>query len=208
MILVNLLPHREEARKRRKQAFNAMLGMAAALGLVLGGLVWFYYDRLISNQEEVNTFIKAENAKLDIKIKDVEGVEAEIAALRDRQQAVESLQQERNDPVKLFNEVSSKMPDGLYLSNIKKVNEIVSLEGVAQSNERVSEFLRNLRDSPLLAKPPQLEETKVQDITLSNKNKGKAYGFKITLTLKKLEKTDPKKVPAAKAPASGASASK
>ncbi len=208
MILVNLLPHREEARKRRKQAFNAMLGMAAALGLALGGLVWFYYDRLISNQEEVNTFIKAENAKLDIKIKDVEGVEAEIAALRDRQQAVESLQQERNDPVKLFNEVSSKMPDGLYLSTIKQVNEIVSLEGVAQSNERVSEFLRNLRDSPLLAKPPQLEETKAQDITLSNKNKGKAYGFKITLTLKKLEKADPKKVPAGKAPAPGASASK
>ena len=197
MILVNLLPHREEARLRRKQAFNALIGMAAVAGLVLGGLCWVYNSMRISDQEEVNAFIVAENARLAIKIKDVEGVEAEIAALRERQKAVESLQQERNDPVKLFNELSAKMPDGLYLNNISQNNEFVEVHGIAQSNERVSEFLRNLRDSELLAKSPQLDETIVQDITLLSKNsKSRAYSFKMVLTLKKPEKPEFKKAQA------------
>ena len=126
MILVNLLPHREEARKRRKQTFNAMLGLAAVAGLVMGGLVWKYYDYQINTQEDVNQFIKAENAKLDEKIKEVKDVEAEIAALRERQQAVESLQQERNDPVLLFNELTSKMPDGMYFTSLKQTDGLVS----------------------------------------------------------------------------------
>ncbi|MBP6967097.1 MAG: PilN domain-containing protein [Brachymonas sp.] len=195
MILVNLLPHREESRKRRKQAFNALLVMSAIAGVALGGLGWFYYNLRIGVQEDVNSFIAAENAQLAIKIKDVEGVEAEIAALRERQKAVESLQQERNDPVKLFNELSAKMPDGLFLTSIKQTDEQVVVQGIAQTNERVSEFLRNLRDSEILAKSPQLDETIVQDVTLSNKNnKSRAYSFKMVLTLKKPEKTEPKKV--------------
>ena len=190
MILVNLLPHREEMRKRRKQAFLILLGLAAGTGLILGGLVWKYYDLRIDTQEKVNKYIQAENTKLDSKIKEVQGVEAEIAALRDRQQAVESLQQERNDPVKLFNELAAKMPDGMYFTSLKQSDATVNLEGVAQSNERVSEFLRNLRDSPLFAKPPQLEQTLVQEISLSNKSKSRAYGFKMVLTLKKPEKSE------------------
>ena len=208
MILVNLLPHREEMRKRRKQALQILLGLAAVAGLVLGGLVWKYYDYRINAQESVNNYIKAENTKLDAKIKEVEGVEAEIAALRDRQQAVESLQQERNDPVMLFNELTGKMPDGMYFTSLKQADAVVRLEGVAQSNERVSEFLRNLRDSPLFAKPPQLEQTLVQEITLSNKNKSRAYAFKMVLTMKKPEKLEPKKAPAGKPAKSPASANK
>ena len=197
MILVNLLPHREEARKRRKQAFNTVMGMAAAAGLALGGMGWLYNNMRISNQEGVNAFIKSENERLAIKIKDVEGVEAEIAALRERQKAVESLQQERNDPVKLFNELSAKMPDGLFLVSIRQTNDQVEVQGIAQSNERVSEFLRNLRDSEMLAKSPQLDETVVQDIALSNKGgKSRVYSFKMVLTLKKPEKPGEKKVSA------------
>lgn len=199
MILVNLLPHREEMRKRRKQAFQVLMGLAALAGLAIGGLGWTYYNSQISTQVDVNDYIKSENNKLDAKIKEVQNVEAEIAALRDRQSAVESLQQERNDLVKLFNEVAAKMPDGMYLSTIKQTNEAITLTGVAQSNERVSEFLRNLRDSPLLARNPQLGETKVQEIALSNKAKSTAYAFTMVLTMKKPEKPDPKKVAAGKA---------
>ena len=199
MILVNLLPHREETRKRRKQTFNATLGLAAIAGLLIGGLVWKYYDYQINTQDEVNLFIQNENKKLDEKIKEVKDVEAEIAALRDRQKAVESLQQERNDPVMLFNELTSKMPDGMYLTSLKQTDAVVSLEGMAQSNERVSEFLRNLRDSPLFAVPPKLEQTLVQEVTLSNKSKHQAYSFKMLLTLKKPEKPEDKA--AAKKPA-------
>ncbi len=208
MILVNLLPHREEMRKRRKQAFLILLGMAAGAGLILGGLVWKYYDFRIDTQERVNKYIQAENAKLDSKIKEVQGVEAEIAALRDRQQAVESLQQERNDPVKLFNELAAKMPDGMYFTSLKQSDATVNLEGVAQSNERVSEFLRNLRDSPLFAKQPQLEQTLVQEISLSNKGKSRAYGFKMVLTLKKPQKPEFQKAAPGKSARVPAAASK
>ena len=89
MILINLLPHREEARKRHEQDFQVRLLLAVIAGLVLGGLVWKYYDYQINVQEEVNQYIEAENKKLDEKIQEVKDVEAEIAALRERQQAVE-----------------------------------------------------------------------------------------------------------------------
>lgn len=193
MILINLLPHREEARKRREQDFHVRLLLAVIAGLVLGGLVWKYYDYQINVQEEVNQYIEAENKKLDEKIKEVKDVEAEIAALRERQQAVEGLQQERNTPVKLFNELAAKMPDGMYFTSLKQTGAAVSLEGVAQSNERVSEFLRNLRDSPLLERQPQLDQTLIQEITLSNKSRSRAYAFKLVLTLKRMEEADQKK---------------
>lgn len=195
MILVNLLPHREEARKRRKQTFNVHLALAALAGLVLGLLAWMYYGQLISAQEDANRFIKAENTKLDEKIKEVENVEAEIKALRDRQNAVETLQQQRNDPVKLFNEMTGKMPDGVYLVSIDQKGDVVNLQGVAQSNERVSEYLRNLKDSELLAKQPELQESLVQQVTLSNKRTTTAHGFKMALTLKAPEQDDKKPKP-------------
>lgn len=190
MILINLLPHREEARKRRKQTFNTHLIFAALIGLVLGLLAWSYYGQQISAQEKTNSFIKAENAKLNEKIKEVLKVEEEIAALRQRQAAVESLQQQRNDPVKLFNEITSKMPDGVYLTAISQKEDVVDLHGVAQSNERVSEYLRNLKDSELLAKQPQLLESLVQEVAMSNKRTTTAHSFKMSLTLKELQQED------------------
>ncbi len=193
MILVNLLPHREEARKRRKQSFNLHLVLAALAGLALGLLCWMYYGQLISAQEDTNRFITAENAKLDEKIKEVLKVEEEIKALRDRQLAVESLQQQRNDPVKLFNEITSKMPDGIFLTSINQKDNVVNLQGIAQSNERVSEYLRNMKDSELLARQPQLFESLVQEVKLSNKRTTAAHSFKMALTLKKLEQEDGKK---------------
>lgn len=207
MILINLLPHREEARKRRKQLFNSMLGLAAVGGLVLGGLAYAFYQYQVDNQVQVNNFIQAENSKLDVKIKDILDLEAEIAALRDRQNAVESLQQQRNDPVQLFNGLAGKIPDGVYLTGIKQTNEVVAIQGVAQSNERVSEFLRNLRDLPTLAKSPQLDETSATEVLLSNKTKSRVYNFKMALTLKKPENPADKK-PAAPKPVPASSASK
>lgn len=194
MILINLLPHREEARKKRKQTFNVHLVFAALAGLALGLLAWTYYGQQISAQEETNRFITAENTKLDEKIKEVLEVEAEIKALRDRQQAVEGLQQQRNDPVKLFNEVTAAMPDGVYLVSIDQKGSVVNLQGVAQSNERVSEYLRNMKDSELLARQPELRETLVQEVTLSNKRTTTAHSFKMALTLKTPEQ-DKKKNP-------------
>lgn len=185
MILINLLPHREAARKRRKDVFNLLLVLSAVVGAALGGLIYGYYEFLKSQQQRVNNHIAEENAKLDEQIKDILTLEDEIAALRERQKAVEDLQQRRNDPVRLFNEMTAKMPDGLYLTNIKQTAQVVELLGTAQSNERVSEYLRNLKDSDLLEGSPRLDETASAEIVLPGKTaKSKVYRFKIVLTLK------------------------
>lgn len=158
MIKINLLPHREERRKQRKQQFVGMMGLCAVLGgaLVLGGAVFIAAQ--ISSQNERNDFIKAENAKLDEQIKEIALLKQEIDALKARQQAVEDLQSDRNQPVYLMDELVKQVPEGIYLRSFKQENQRVALNGHAQSNERVSELLRQLgNQSPWLEKPDLIE---------------------------------------------------
>jgi len=158
MIRINLLPHREEKRKQRKKAFISMLLLSAALGgavvLAVGGVI----ATKISSQNERNEFIKAENAKLDVQIKEVSTLKQEIEALKARQQAVEDLQADRNQPVYLMDELVQQVPEGIYLREFKQEAQRVALHGYAQSNERVSELLRNLsNNSPWLERPDLIE---------------------------------------------------
>ena len=162
----------------------------------------------MTTQQDRNAFLTSEIKKLDEEIKEVATLQEEIAALKARQQAVENLQADRNLPVHLLNESVMQLPDGIYLKGIKQENQNVLLSGVAQSNERVSEFLRNLQDSPLFAKQPQLEQTLAQEVPLSNKSKSRAYGFKMVLTLKKPEKSEFQKAASGKPAQAPASASK
>ena len=158
MILINLLPHREAARKRRRDAFYARLGVSALLGGVIAGGIYLWYAAQISNQQSKNQVLQTEIKRLDGQIKDIAALQEEIAALRARQQAVEDLQADRNMPVHLLNELVRQLPDGVYISNVKQENQVVTLQGVAQSNERVSELLRNLgNNSPWLTKPELVE---------------------------------------------------
>ncbi len=158
MILINLLPHREAARKRRQDVFNVSLGMSALAGALIAGAVYLWLQNQISSQEELNTLLGQEIKKLDNQIKDIAALEAEIAALRARQQAVENLQADRNMPVHLLTELTRQFPEGVYISSMKQDNQLISLQGTAQSNERVSELLRNLAyNSPWLTKPELVE---------------------------------------------------
>ncbi len=158
MILINLLPHREAARKRRRDAFYATLGVSALMGGVIAGGIYLWYAAQISNQQSKNLVLQTEIKRLDGQIKDIAALQEEIAALRARQQAVEDLQADRNMPVHLLNELVRQLPDGVYISNVKQENQVVTLQGVAQSNERVSELLRNLgNNSPWLTKPELVE---------------------------------------------------
>ena len=158
MILINLLPHREAARKRRRDAFYATLGVSALMGGVIAGGIYLWYAAQISNQQSKNVVLQTEIKRLDGQIKDIAALQEEIAALRARQQAVEDLQADRNMPVHLLNELVRQLPDGVYISNVKQENQVVTLQGVAQSNERVSELLRNLgNNSPWLTKPELIE---------------------------------------------------
>lgn len=158
MVKINLLPHREEKRKQRKAAFVAMLGAAAVVGAVVvlgvGGII----AAQISSQNQRNEFIKAENAKLDVQIKEIASLREEIEALKARQQAVEDLQSDRNQPVYLMDELVKQVPEGVYLKSFAQEGQRVALNGYAQSNERVSELLRNLsNNSPWLEKPDLIE---------------------------------------------------
>lgn len=154
MILINLLPHREAARKRKREAFNLLLGIAALIGAVVAGSIFLWYQAQLSEQQDKINLLQKESVKLDNQIKDITGLRAQIAALRARQQAVEDLQSDRSLPVHMLNELVRQLPDGVFLTNLKQDNQAITIGGIAQSNERISELLRNLaNNTPWLARP-------------------------------------------------------
>lgn len=158
MIKINLLPHREAKRKERINAFYAMLLMALIMGGVVVLAVGGFNASKISVQNDRNAFIKAENTRLDGEIKKIATLKQEIEALKARQQAVEDLQSDRNQPVYLMDELVKQTPEGIYLKSFKQNGQRVALNGFAQSNERVSELLRNLgNNSPWLERPDLVE---------------------------------------------------
>ncbi len=158
MIRINLLPHREERRKQRKKEFVAMMMLSAIVGVLIVIAVGGYFSSKLSEQEQRNTFIKNENARLDAEIKEVASLKQEIEALKARQQAVEDLQGDRNQPIYLMDELAQQVPEGVYLKSFKQDGQRVLLNGYAQSNERVSELLRNLGNhSPWLERPDLIE---------------------------------------------------
>lgn len=134
MVRINLLPHREARRKERRTAFVAMLIAAVFAGgllvLAVGGVI----ATRIAGQNERNAFIQAENAKLDVQIREIATLKQEIEALKARQQAVEDLQSDRNQPVYLMDELVRQVPEGTYLRSFKQAGQRVTLNGYAQSN--------------------------------------------------------------------------
>ena len=185
MILINLLPHRELARKKARQVFNTSLAGAAVLGALVAGGVYLWFQNEISRQQERNGFLTSEIKKLDEEIKEVATLQEEIAALKARQQAVEDLQANRNLPVHLLNEAVLQLPDGIYLKSIKQENQNVLMTGVAQSNERVSELLRNLsRHSDWVSKP-ELIEIVASNLALSAREQRRVYNFTMRVQLQR-----------------------
>lgn len=183
MILINLLPHRAAARKRRRDLFNLTLGAAALGGLLLAGVVHLWYEAQISNQQGKNGVLIAENARMDVIIKEVANLEAEIAALKARQKAVEDLQANRNSPVHLMNELARLLPDGVYINSMRQTNSQITVTGVAQSNERVSELLRNIAgDSKWLVRP-ELVEIVAANLALNPRDTRRVGNFTMRMTL-------------------------
>jgi len=208
VILINLLPHREAARKRRREAFYAALGASAVAGGVIAGAIFLWYAAQISNQQSKNMVLQTEIKHLEGQIKDIATLQAEIAGLRARQQAVEDLQADRNMPVHLLNELVKQLPDGVYVTSLKQDNQTVTIQGTAQSNERVSELLRNLgSNSPWLTKPELIEIT-AGSVTLSPRDQRRVANFNMRVRL--LRASEAQKAAAAasgaSAPSAGASA--
>jgi len=184
MIRINLLPHREERRKQRKAAFNRLLALSVALGAVIVVGVGAFFATRIAEQTQRNDFIKAENTKLDAKIKKIATLKQEIEALRARQQAVEDLQSDRNQPVYLMDELVKQVPEGVYLKSFKQNGQRVAITGYAHSNERVSELLRNFSSNSDWLERPDLIEIRAASVG-NGRNARRVYDFTVNVGIKR-----------------------
>jgi type IV pilus assembly protein PilN len=210
VILINLLPHREAARKRRRDIFNVSLAGSALVGGLVVVAIYLWFESAISVQQGANQILETEIKKLEGQIKDIATLEAEISALRARQQAVEDLQSDRNLPVHLLTELVNQLPDGVYISKMVQVDQLVTLNGVAQSNERVSELLRNLaNNTPWFAKP-ELVEIVAGTVAMSTREQKRVANFSIRFRLVRSSEAEKAALAAASAviPAGAASAKK
>lgn len=180
MIRINLLPHREEKRKARRQQFYALTGMVSVLAGLIVFLVYTIISGYISAQEDQNAFLKTEIATLDKQIDQIKRLKEQTQALLVRKQVIESLQQDRAEPVRLLSELAKQMPTGVYLRSIKQEGQKVSLSGYAQSNSRVSSLMRNIEASPWLEKPQLIE------IKAVVADKRRLNEFTMNLTIKRV----------------------
>lgn len=202
MILINLLPHREAARKLRRDIFNVSLGASALAGGLIAVAIFLWFQAQISVQQGKNGVLETEIKKLEAQIKEIAGLEAEISALSARQQAVEDLQADRNMPVYLLTELVKQLPDGVYITSMKQDGQLVSLVGVAQSNERISELLRNLASGTPWFTKPELIEIVGANMALGRDSKRVAN---FTLRVRLLRSSEAEKALAAARAASAAS---
>lgn len=199
MILINLLPHREEKRRLRKRAFFAGLGASAIAGVAVVGIWFTALSQMTAAQQARNEFLKSEIARLEAQIKDIATLKAEIEALKARQKAVEDLQADRNMPVHLLDELVKQTPEGVYLTSIKQAGQTITVNGVAQTNERVSELLRNTSYNAAWLERPELVEIKAANVTTAGREQRRLFEFSMRVTLKRAQ------APAVAAPAAAAS---
>jgi type IV pilus assembly protein PilN len=156
MARINLLPWRAELRKQRRTEFLAIVGAFAGLTIVVWGLVHFHFKERIEYQNERNGYLKTEIASLDKKIREIQELEKEKQRLIARMKAIETLQSSRPTIVHIFDEFVTALPEGVYLREIAQNANVITLKGVAESNARVSSFMRNIEKSEWL-KDPKLE---------------------------------------------------
>lgn len=197
MILINLLPHREAARKQRRDVFNVSMLAAFLIGGLIAGAIYLWFQTRISEQQAQNRVLQSEITRLEGQIKDIAGLESEIAALRARQQAVEDLQADRNVPVHLMTELSRQLPDGVYVASMRQENQNVTLQGVAQSNARVSELLRNLGNNTPWFSKPELVEIVAGSVSLSPRDVKRVSNFTIRVQLMRASEAEKSARPAA-----------
>ncbi|WP_088283214.1 PilN domain-containing protein [Ideonella sp. A 288] len=201
MILINLLPHREERRRQRKVAFFVGLAAAAMAGMLIAGVWYLVLQQMTAAQQSRNEFLTSEIKRLEGQIKDIATLRAEIDSLKARQKAVEDLQTNRNIPVYLLDELVRYTPEGIYLTSVKQSGAQVVVTGVAQTNERVSEFLRNTQNQSKWLHKPELVEIKAvtQAATPGSREQRRLFDFSMKVSL-----TQPAAAPPAAPAASGA----
>lgn len=181
MARINLLPWRAERRKQRQKEFMSLLA-AAVLGgvaVVFGASTWM--DGQIEGQQARNSFLQAEIKRVDEQIKEIAGLEARRASLLQRKQVIETLQADRSQNVRLFDELVRTIPDGVRLVSIKQNGQELTLSGKTQSNARVSSYMRNLEASGLITNP-QLGVIRTSDVREADR--ALPFDFEMRVTLR------------------------
>lgn len=153
MARINLLPWREERRKQQQIEFFAILGVAVVVTLAVWGAVHWHFDQRINYQEARNQFLEGQIAHLDRRIKEIQDLERERERLLARMRAIEELQTNRPLIVRLFDELVDNLPEGVSLTRVQQQGGNITINGVAESNARVSNFMRNLEASAWLSDP-------------------------------------------------------
>ncbi|MDH5191009.1 MAG: PilN domain-containing protein [Gammaproteobacteria bacterium] len=180
MVRINLLPWREIRRKERERQFYSILAGSAVLMGAIVLYVHLHINGLISEQNNRNAFIEGEIAVVEKQIKEIEQLEAEKARLLARMDVIQKLQSSRPVVVHLLDEVVNTLPEGVYLTNLTQKGDVITLKGIAQSNARVSAFMRNIDKSEWLTDP------KLNVIQTNKKGRQRSSDF--TLVVKQLEK--------------------
>jgi type IV pilus assembly protein PilN len=192
MTKINLLDWRGALRERRKQQFTALLGLTVLVSLAIVGLVYMAIDAAISHQQERNQILQKEIAALDKQIVEIQELQKVKANLLARMRVIEQLQQSRSASVHFFDEIINTLPDGVYLTSIHQAGANVTLDGNAESNGRISAYMKNLDASPWFKDP------KLVVIRTSDKNHLRSSDFQLTVT--NLTKATDNSPPAAGAP--------
>ncbi len=163
MIRINLLPHRETKRKQQQKQFYILLGFVLVVGAAIWGAMHLYLDDQLQNQNGRNAYLESEIANVEKQIQEIQKLKEQIAVLLQRKKVVEALQANRAETVYLLDQMVRQLPDGVYLKGIQQKAANVTVNGYAQSNARVSTFMRNLESSPYLEKPGLIEIHAIND---------------------------------------------
>lgn len=153
MAKINLLPWREDRRNQLNQEFGVVVGAVAGVAILIIVAISFYYGQLIENQEARNQFMEQKIAELDKKIAAIKDLKAKKERLLQRIATIQKLQTNRTEIVHLFDEIVRRLPDGVYLKTMKQSGNNLTFNGVAESNTRVSEFVRNIEASEWMTSP-------------------------------------------------------
>lgn len=184
MAHINLLPWREERRQQRQQQFIAFVVAGVIFAaLILYGAV-LYSDNLISEQNERNSFMQREIAALDKKIKEIDKLEQQKEKLLARMQVIQDLQDSRPKVVKVFDALVRTIPEGVYLEKVTRQGDRLTLNGVAQSNARVSVYMRKLDENP------EFDESKLQVIQRTSTREDAIRKFALTVPESKPKKDE------------------
>ncbi len=153
MARINLLPWRETRRREQQKEFFTLLGLAAALCAAVVLLTHFEINGRIGHQERRNMYLTNEIKILDDKIKEIKKLDSTRQALIERMEIIQNLQATRPGVVHLFDELVNTLPEGVHLTNLKQTGNKLQIAGKAESNARVSSYMRNIEESEWLVSP-------------------------------------------------------